>query len=89
MGLKTNILATLKLIFGIKIFHTMHFPTKLSCNVIEISGNAVCFENLNDFASSVRIFSSFILIWSIFTSIGLKSVRKKIKLLKNLFLSEL
>lgn len=46
MGLKTNILATLKLIFEIKIFHTMHFPTKLSCDVIEISGYAVYFENL-------------------------------------------
>lgn len=82
MGLKTNILATLKLIFGIKIFHTMHFPTKLSCDVIEISGYAVCFENLNDFASSVRIFSRFNLIRSIFTSIWVKIGLRENKIVK-------
>lgn len=82
MGLKTNILATLKLIFGIKIFHTMHFPTKLSCDVIEMSGYAVCFENLNDFASSVRIFSRFILIRSIFTSIWVKIGSRENKIVK-------
>lgn len=82
MDLKTYILATLKLIFGIKIFHTMHFPTKLSCDVIEISGYAVCFENLNDFASSVRIFSRFILIRSIFTSIWVKIGSRENKIVK-------
>lgn len=82
MGLKTNILATLKLIFGIKIFHTMHFPTKLSCDVIEISGYAVCFENLNGFASFVRIFSRFILIRSIFMSIWVKIGLQENKIVK-------
>lgn len=82
MDLKTYILATLKLIFGIKIFHTMHFPTKLSCDVIEISGYAVCFENLNDFASSVRIFSPFNLIRSIFTSIWVKIGLRENKIVK-------
>lgn len=82
MDLKTYILATLKLIFGIKIFHTMHFPTKLSCNVIEISGYAVCFENLNDFASFVRIFSRFILIRSIFMSIWVKIGLQENKIVK-------
>lgn len=82
MDLKTYILATLKLIFGIKIFHTMHFPTKLSCDVIEISGYAVCFENLNDFASSVRIFSRFNLIRSIFTSIWVKIGLRENKIVK-------
>lgn len=82
MDLKTYILTTLKLIFGIKIFHTMHFPTKLSCDVIEISGYAVCFENLNDFASSVRIFSRFNLIRSIFTSIWVKIGLREHKIVK-------
>lgn len=82
MDLKTYILATFKLIFGIKIFHTMHFPTKLSCDVIEISGYAVCFENLNDFASFVRIFSRFILIRSIFMSIWVKIGLQENKIVK-------
>lgn len=82
MDLKTYILDTLKLIFGIKIFHTMHFPTKLSCDVIEISGYAVCFENLNDFASFVRIFSRFILIRSIFMSIWVKIGLQENKIVK-------
>lgn len=82
MDLKTYILATLKLILGIKIFHTMHFPTKLSCDVIEISGYAVCFENLNDFASFVRIFSRFILIRSIFMSIWVKIGLQENKIVK-------
>lgn len=82
MDLKTYILATLKLIFGIKIFHTMTFPTKFSCDVIEISGYAVCFENLNDFASFVRIFSRFILIRSIFMSIWVKIGLQENKIVK-------
>lgn len=82
MDLKTYILATFKSIFGIKIFHTMHFPTKLSCDVIEISGYAVCFENLNDFASFVRIFSRFILIRSIFMSIWVKIGLQENKIVK-------
>lgn len=67
----------------------MHLPTTLSCYVIEISGYIVCFENQNDFASSVRIFLCFILIRNIFTLIWLKSVCEKIRLLKNIFQSEL